>query len=59
MAMTLRSAAFQEGEAIPTQCACARAGESPPLDWGGAPAQTGAYALIADDPDALLRVFTH
>lgn len=59
MAMTLRSEAFQEGGNIPAKFTCDGDDMSPPLNWGGMPAQTGSFALIVDDPDAPGGVFTH
>jgi Raf kinase inhibitor-like YbhB/YbcL family protein len=59
MAMTLRSEAFQEGGNIPAKYTCDGDDVSPPLTWSGVPPQTGSFALILDDPDAPLRVFTH
>ena len=46
------SAAFVAGGEIPTEHTCEGADSAPPLAWTGAPAQTKAYAVIVDDPDA-------
>ncbi len=51
-AFSLTSAAFAEGEAIPSVYSCDGEELSPPLEWSGAPDGTSAYALIVHDPDA-------
>jgi Raf kinase inhibitor-like YbhB/YbcL family protein len=48
----LVSTAFQEGGEIPTRFTCDDEDVSPDLTWEGAPADTGALALIVDDPNA-------
>jgi Raf kinase inhibitor-like YbhB/YbcL family protein len=48
----LSSTAFQEGGEIPTRFTCDDEDVSPDLTWEGAPPDTGAMALIVDDPDA-------
>ena len=58
-AFSLTSEAFKNGEAIPTRYTCDGDNVSPPLAWDGAPAETNAYALIMDDPDAPGGTFTH
>jgi Raf kinase inhibitor-like YbhB/YbcL family protein len=50
--LTVTSSAFEEGAPIPERFAGYRDGPSPPLSWSGAPRQTGAFALIVEDPDA-------
>jgi Raf kinase inhibitor-like YbhB/YbcL family protein len=52
MALTLTSSSFRHGGEIPSKYTCEGADISPPLSWSGAPADTGSYALIVDDPDA-------
>jgi Raf kinase inhibitor-like YbhB/YbcL family protein len=59
MALTLSSPAFTAGAEIPTQHTCDGADLSPALRWGGAPAATKSYALIADDPDAPVGTWVH
>jgi Raf kinase inhibitor-like YbhB/YbcL family protein len=59
MAFSLRSDAFSEGEAIPSRFTCDGDDVSPALSWSGAPERTQAFALIMDDPDAPVGVFTH
>jgi Raf kinase inhibitor-like YbhB/YbcL family protein len=55
----LTSAAFKDGGEIPAQFTCDGANHSPPLSWSGAPAQTAAFALIVEDPDAPAGTFIH
>jgi Raf kinase inhibitor-like YbhB/YbcL family protein len=50
--LTLRSDAFDEGGSIPVRYSCDAEDVSPPLSWSGAPAETGAFALIVRDADA-------
>jgi hypothetical protein len=52
MSLTITSAAFPEGGAIPALFTCEGKDVSPPLSWSGAPAGTRSFALIVDDPDA-------
>jgi Raf kinase inhibitor-like YbhB/YbcL family protein len=52
MAFTIRSAAFEEGGAIPVEHTCDGADRSPALSWSGAPAGTRSFALVVHDPDA-------
>ncbi len=58
-AFSLSSEAFENEESIPTRFTCDGDNVSPPLAWDGAPAETNAYALIMDDPDAPGGTFTH
>lgn len=55
--LELKSTSFSNG-IIPSRITCDGAGESPSLDWSGAPAGTKSFALILHDPDAR-RDFTH
>src|SRR5437867_5177875 len=59
MTFSVTSTAFKEGAAIPVKHTCDGADVSPPLAWSGAPAGTGAFALIADDPDAPAGTWVH
>jgi Raf kinase inhibitor-like YbhB/YbcL family protein len=59
MVLAVSSPAFQEGEKIPTKYTCDGQDVSPLLTWGEPPVETRAFALIADDPDAPVGVFTH
>lgn len=51
-ALTVTSAAFTDGAALPAAYSCDGAGTSPPLAWAGAPAGTKTFALLVTDPDA-------
>lgn len=57
--MQLTSVAFKANEEIPLQYTCWGEGISPDLQWVGAPAKTKSFALIVDDPDAVIGVFIH
>ena len=59
MEISLSSTTFKDGEGIPTKYTCEGQGISPPLEWGEPPPGTRAFALIMDDPDAPMEVFTH
>ena len=51
-ALTVTSAAFRTGEAIPVDYTADGRNVSPPLTWSGAPPTTREFVLILDDPDA-------
>lgn len=57
--LKLTSAAFADNTTIPTEHTCFGGNTSPPLAWSGAPADTGAFALLVDDPDAPGGTFDH
>ena len=57
--ITVTSTAFRDGGTIPVKYTCDGDGVSPPLAWTGAPANTGALAIVVDDPDAPRGTFTH
>ena len=59
MTLSLSSIAFEEGDKIPVKYTCDGQYISPPLEWSEPPQQTQAFALIVDDPDAPIGVFTH
>ena len=59
MALVVSSSAFQEGSKIPARYTCEGQDVSPALSWGEPPAETQSFALIMDDPDAPVGVFTH
>jgi Raf kinase inhibitor-like YbhB/YbcL family protein len=51
-AITLSSAAFEDGGAIPARFTNDGEGLSPPLAWSGVPQAAAGLALIVEDPDA-------
>jgi Raf kinase inhibitor-like YbhB/YbcL family protein len=53
------SKSFKAGQAIPDLYTCKGKNISPELFWKGAPTQTQSFALIVEDPDASLQVWTH
>jgi hypothetical protein len=55
----LKSDAFAEGQALPTQFTCDGEDRSPPLSWSEPPNGTKSFALIVDDPDAPSGTFRH
>jgi Raf kinase inhibitor-like YbhB/YbcL family protein len=57
--ITVTSRAFQDDGKIPKKYTCDGDDMSPPLAWKGLPANTGAVALVVDDPDAPRGTFTH
>ena len=59
MSISLSSTAFAAGASIPADYSCKGRSVSPPLAWSNAPAGTGSFALIVDDPDAPLGTFIH
>ena len=59
MSLTLTSAAFAEGAAIPSTYTCDGEDVSPPLSWTAAPDGTKSLALINDDPDAPGKTWVH
>jgi hypothetical protein len=59
MELIITSPAFQEGEEMATQYTCDGEDISPELSWVEPPSGTQSFALIMDDPDAPVGVFTH
>lgn len=59
MPIQITSSAFSEGNPIPKKYTCDAEDVSPPLTWSSLPAGTKSLALIADDPDAPVGVWTH
>ena len=57
--MEITSAAFQDGETIPTRYTCSGQDISPALNWSGVPEGTQSFVLIVDDPDAPGGTFNH
>ncbi len=58
-ALTVTSTAFSAQETIPREYTCDAADMSPPLAWSGAPAETMAFAIVMDDPDAPIGTWVH
>jgi Raf kinase inhibitor-like YbhB/YbcL family protein len=52
MSLTISSASFSAGGAIPRRYTCEGENVAPALSWTGVPAGTKSLALIVDDPDA-------
>jgi len=59
MNLPLSSIAFKDGDSIPARYTCEGQDISPPLAWEEPPQNTGAFALIFDDPLASAGLFTH
>ena len=55
----LKSSVFSEGGNIPAEYTCDGKDMSPPLAWSGVPQNAQSLAIIADDPDAPVRVWVH
>jgi Raf kinase inhibitor-like YbhB/YbcL family protein len=59
MVLSVSSSVFGEGDMIPARYTCQGEDISPPLAWSEVPTGTQSLALIMDDPDAPVGVFTH
>ena len=59
MEFMIKSSAFADGSALPTEFTCDGADQSPPLEWSEPPGGTRSFALIVDDPDAPSGTFSH
>jgi len=57
--MKISSPAFQEGGTIPEKFSRNGQNVSPELRIAGAPAEAKSLALVVDDPDAPIGLFTH
>jgi hypothetical protein len=57
--LTVTSTEFANGDPIPVEFSCDGANIPPSLAWTGLPDDTGALALVVDDPDAPGGTFTH
>ncbi len=57
--MNVESPAFANGEFIPVKYTGMGEDVSVPLKWSGAPDGTKSFAIVMDDPDAPIGVFTH
>jgi Raf kinase inhibitor-like YbhB/YbcL family protein len=58
-ALTVTSAAFADGAAIPREFTCKGTNTSPPLAWSGVPSGARSVALVVEDPDAPSGRFIH
>ena len=56
---TLTSSSFSEGAAIPDKYSSKGGNMSPQLAWKTPPVGVKSYALICDDPDAPVGIWTH
>ena len=52
MTLSISSTAFADHAEIPRRYTCQGSNVSPPLAWGGVPANARSLVLIVDDPDA-------
>jgi Raf kinase inhibitor-like YbhB/YbcL family protein len=59
MTITVTSPSFKEGEMIDKKFTCVGANITPELNWSNIPATAKSIALIVDDPDAPIGIFTH
>jgi Raf kinase inhibitor-like YbhB/YbcL family protein len=57
--ITVSSSAFEADQPIPRHYTCDGHDISPPLAWGGVPADAEAVALVVDDPDAPGGTYVH
>lgn len=58
-AITVTSAAFDDGSPIPARYTCKGENLSPPLAWSGVPSGAAALALVVADPDAPAGTYVH
>jgi len=59
MALSIKSGAFGDEQRIPKKYTCDGEDVSPSLSWSGVPKGTQSFALICDDPDAPMGMWTH
>ena len=57
--LSVSSAAFGEGQSIPSKHTCDGENLSPPLGWTEPPSGTQAFALVMEDLDTPQKAFTH
>ncbi|EKD43413.1 MAG: hypothetical protein ACD_72C00289G0004 [uncultured bacterium] len=57
--MKISSIVFEDNGNIPEKYTCKGESVNPPLSWEGVPVNTRSLALIVDDPDAPMGVFSH
>ena len=55
----VRSSAFANNGAIPSEYTCDGSQTSPPMSWSKVPAATKSIAILVVDPDAPKGTFTH
>jgi hypothetical protein len=55
----ISTTAFGNGQSIPVIYTCDGKNSSPALQWSGVPATAKSLALIVEDPDAPVGIFTH
>jgi Raf kinase inhibitor-like YbhB/YbcL family protein len=53
------SSAFKSNDTIPRKYTCNAENINPPLEFRGIPEKAESLVLIMDDPDALMKIFTH
>jgi Raf kinase inhibitor-like YbhB/YbcL family protein len=59
VSFSMTSAAFRDGDTIPTRYTGDGEDVSPPLTWPEPPPEAKSFALIADDPDAPRGTWVH
>lgn len=59
MEIKVTSAAFKEGEIIPSKYTCDGDNISPQIAWTNFPDNTKSFVLISDDPDAPMGTWVH
>ncbi len=59
MSFQISTSSFPADGSIPRKYTCDGQDVSPALTWSGAPPNTKSFALIADDPDAPVGIWTH
>lgn len=57
--IAISTPAFANGQSIPVSYTCDGENISPALQWSGVPAAAKSLALIVEDPDAPVGIFTH
>lgn len=57
--LDIRSTAFRKGEMIPEKYTCDGINVNPPLQIGGIPPNTVSLAIVLNDPDGPIGVWTH
>lgn len=59
MALMIKSPAFNDGDTMPDRYTSKGEDISPPLMWEHPPDDTASFAVICDDPDAPMGVWSH